>query len=59
MNLIEACALMRKYAECPKCGCETIGNGTGTLEVDTEAGYFKRSCQCGWYIEIKEGVCTT
>lgn len=56
MNLVDACNLMRRYAKCPKCGCETIGAGTGTCEVDTAAGYFKRTCQCGWYVEISEGV---
>ena len=54
MTILESCELMNKYGKCPKCGCETVGNGTGTLEVDTEIGYFKRTCHCGWYIEIKE-----
>lgn len=59
MNLLDACDLMQRYAKCPDCGCETIGGGTGTLEVDTQEGYFKRTCQCGWCIEIREGICTT
>ena len=54
MTIIESCQLMEKYAKCPNCGCETIGNGTGTLEVDTDMGFFKRTCACGWNVEIKE-----
>lgn len=56
MNLVDACELMRKYTFCPKCGSEFVGGGAGTLEVDTKVGYFKRSCACGWYVEISEGV---
>lgn len=55
MTIKESCDLMVKFGKCPKCGCDHIGNGKGTLEVDTEKGYFKRSCHCGWVIEIKEG----
>ena len=43
MNITIAAKLMELYAACPKCGCEVIGNGKGTLECDTEAGYFNRS----------------
>lgn len=27
MNLVDACELMKKYAKCPKCGCEVVGTG--------------------------------
>ena len=54
MNIIESLDLMKKYIKCPKCGCETVGSGTGTIEVDTAAGYFIRTCHCGWKIEIWE-----
>ena len=54
MTVLDACQLMEKYAVCPECGCEFIGNGKGTMECDTEAGYFKRTCHCGWSVEIKE-----
>lgn len=54
MNLIQACELMSKYAVCPKCGSETIGDRAGSVECDTSTGYFKRTCECGWSIEIKE-----
>lgn len=56
MTLVDACELMKNYTYCPNCGSERIGAGSGTLEVDTEVGYFKRTCKCGWYIEISEGV---
>ena len=54
MTALESIELMKKYAKCPTCGCKTVGNGTGTIEVDTSVGYFKRTCRCGWYVEIKE-----
>lgn len=54
MNVSDVIELMRKYTQCPKCGCDTVGGGTGTIEFDTSAGYFKRTCQCGWSVEIKE-----
>ena len=54
MNLVDACELTKKYSKCPKCGCETIGAGTGTLEIDTSIGHFKRTCHCGWCVEIIE-----
>lgn len=54
MTIFDACRLMEQYAVCPECGCAVIGNGKGTLECDTEKGYFKRTCYCGWKVEIKE-----
>ena len=54
MNIIEFLDLTKKYIKCPKCGCETVGGGTGTIEFDTAAGYFIRTCHCGWKIEIRE-----
>ena len=56
MNIRDSAKLMQIYAACPKCGCEVIGNGKGTLEADTSIGYFKRTCHCGWFVEVKEGV---
>ena len=56
MNLVDACELIKKYTYCPNCGSETVGAGKGSIEVDTATGYFKRTCACGWYIEISEGV---
>lgn len=56
MNITIASKLMELYAACPKCGCEVIGNGKGLLECDTAAGFFKRSCGCGWHVEVMEGI---
>lgn len=55
MTITDSYKLMEIYAVCPKCGCDRIGGGKGTLECDTETGYFKRTCKCGWYVEIREG----
>ena len=55
MNITIASKLMELYAACPKCGCEVIGNGKGLLECDTAAGFFKRSCGCGWHVEVIDG----
>ena len=52
MNLVDAIDLMKRYEKCPKCGCGTVGGGTGTLDIGP--GYFIRSCSCGWRIEINE-----
>ena len=38
MTIKDSVKLMELYAVCPKCGCEVIGNGKGTLECDTAAG---------------------
>lgn len=54
MSITEACKLTEKYAKCPECGCDVIGNGKGTLEVDTEKGFFKRTCHCGWSVVLNE-----
>lgn len=55
MTFLESIELIKKYGTCPECGCETLGCGTGSLELDTKAGYFKRVCRCGWSVEVKEG----
>jgi hypothetical protein len=54
MTVDEVCKLIELYAACPKCGCDTIGDSTGTLEFDTSIGHFKRTCNCGWQVEIEE-----
>lgn len=53
MTVIECIELTKKYAKCPECGCEAVGNGKGTIECDTTKNYFKRTCHCGWFVEIK------
>lgn len=55
MTVCDSTKLMEIYAVCPKCGCDVVGNGKGTMECDTEAGYFKRTCRCGWHVEVREG----
>lgn len=52
MNAKKVYELMTKYVKCPKCGSETVGNDTGTIEI--KEGCFKRACPCGWHIEVKE-----
>lgn len=52
MKLIRSVELMGKYAKCPNCGSDLLGNGEGTLEIDE--GMFKRTCKCGWKVEVKE-----
>lgn len=51
MLIYDSCKLIAQYAVCPECGCDVVGNGNGTLECDTETGYFKRTCRCGWKVE--------
>lgn len=52
MNYFKARKLMIKYAYCPKCGSENLGNGQGgiTLENDT----FRRWCKCGFDKTVNE-----
>lgn len=50
MNPWKAVRLMRKYAKCKDCGNELIGDGEGTLEINGDT--FKRTCKCGWSIEV-------
>lgn len=54
MTVYDFMEFMNKYAKCPECGCEVVGNGKGTFECDTFKGYFKRTCHCGWFIEVTE-----
>lgn len=52
MNLRKAMELMEKYEGCINCGNKFVGNGEGSVEVTGDT--FKRTCKCGWKIEIKE-----
>ena len=54
MTVMDACGLMEKYAQCPKCGCTSVGKGKGSMSVDTEKGRFSRTCTCGWGIFITD-----
>jgi transcription elongation factor Elf1 len=51
MNAWKAVELMGVYNNCPDCGSEKLGNGEGTLEIEDDT--FKRTCKCGWSVEIK------
>lgn len=53
MNVVESCKPIEKYAKCPQCGCDVVGNGKGTLDI--EKGYFKRTCSCGWTVVVEYG----
>lgn len=53
MNAMAALKLTAKYTSCGGCGSEFIGNGEGTLVIDET---FKRTCKCGWSIEVKLSV---
>jgi predicted RNA-binding Zn-ribbon protein involved in translation (DUF1610 family) len=44
--------LIKKYTVCPKCGSDKIGNEEGSVEIHNKT--FKRTCKCGWKIEVKE-----
>ena len=52
MNAAKTMKLLRKYAKCPKCGSELLGNGKGSLEVTDDT--FKRTCKCGWNIKVNQ-----
>ena len=52
MNYKVSMELINRYADCPKCGNEHIGNGQGGLIVDDDI--FKRWCKCGFEIIINE-----
>lgn len=56
MKLKEVIQMMKMYASCPVCGEENVGEENGGIEIDTKRGYFKRSCACGWRVEVKEGM---
>jgi hypothetical protein len=45
---------LEKYGNCPDCECENMSNGEGTLYVNEDT--FKRTCKCGFEVEIKEGA---
>ncbi|MBY0052304.1 DUF3797 domain-containing protein [Brevibacillus agri] len=52
MNARRAMQLMEQYQECPDCGNQYVGSGEGNVEVSDDT--FKRTCKCGWAIEVKE-----
>ncbi|MGG4447611.1 DUF3797 domain-containing protein [Brevibacillus porteri] len=52
MNALKSVQLMRKYANCKECGNDKVGNSEGALLIEDDI--FKRSCKCGWSIEVDE-----
>ena len=43
---------MEKYANCPNCGNEYIGNGQGGLQLEED--FLRRWCKCGYDITVSE-----
>ena len=54
MTLNDVHCLLTQYAKCPQCSSIFVGNGQGTLELDSEKGYFHRTSNCGWGVTITE-----
>ncbi|MFS1513960.1 DUF3797 domain-containing protein [Chengkuizengella sp. SCS-71B] len=52
MNVVRAMELIKEYEVCEQCGSSHIGNGAGTLEIDDKS--FKRTCKCGWVVEVDD-----
>lgn len=52
VDIYKSIQLMRKYSKCKECGNKLIGDGEGTMEIDDDT--FKRTCKCGWQVEITE-----
>jgi len=50
MKLKKSLELVEKYSICPECGNGYIGNGEGTLVIEDHV--FRRTCKCGWQVEI-------
>jgi len=54
VTLRDVCYLLEAYTKCPQCSSIYVGNGQGTLEVDSDKGIFRRTCACGWGVTITE-----
>lgn len=52
MNAFKLLEIMPKYANCPDCGSNKIGNGQGVLIVENNT--YTRSCECGFSITLDE-----
>ena len=52
MNWNKSRKLMEKYANCPNCGNEYIGNGQGGLQLEED--FLRRWCKCGYDITVSE-----
>lgn len=54
MNVVDSMELIKKYANCPECGSDKIGNGEGSLII--EENIFKRGCKCGYSITVDKRI---
>ncbi|MEH7116137.1 DUF3797 domain-containing protein [Neobacillus vireti] len=50
MDALKAVELLNKFNNCPKCGSEKVGDQEGSVEIHDDK--FKRTCKCGWSIEV-------
>lgn len=50
INAVSAIKLMQKYADCPNCGNDKVGNGQGKLIIEDDT--FTRECRCGFNITV-------
>lgn len=51
MDARKSIQLLRKYSKCQKCGNENVSDGEGTVGIEGDT--FKRTCKCGWSVEVK------
>lgn len=51
MKLIKSLELMKQYQQCPECGNDKIGDGSGSLVIYDN--HFERSCKCGCKVIIE------
>lgn len=54
MVIGRATALLEKYAVCPECGNQYLGNGEGSIEIDDNK--FRRTCKCGFEVVITDNA---
>lgn len=54
MNAYESMELIKKYGSCDECGSESLGNGSGTLNIDNDV--FTRTCRCGWSVTVDKRI---
>jgi hypothetical protein len=54
MNVYEANKLIKKYANCPKCGNDKLGDGEGSVEIQDEV--FTRTCKYGFSVTVDKTI---
>ena len=52
MKLKRVIELGKELSVCQQCGSDKIGGGSGMIYVDDVT--FRRTCKCGWEVEITE-----